>query len=456
MDNSPVRLSKWAWVDRRPQATAVFHSLKLSLVFFEPRYASLLEELRCGAAPSALAKHGEDVPAMLEELSRIGLVVPIGHDDDETLRSLQERYVGKPSLETMFMLLTDACNLRCRYCLINCNMPDSCPGNSMMSWETARDAVDMYFANLKPNGFQKTIVFYGGEPLTNFQLLTRIVEYIETAHAAAFAEHKVSPLIITNGTRITDPIAGYFASHPEIGVCVSLDGDKEAHDGKRVYPDGSGTFDDVMAGIGRLRAAGRRDINISATIDDHNIERLDSLLALHKEHGFQTVNFNLLLDTFDREVPAEYTERATQKMISYFEQARQIGLHEDRIMRKVRCLSRGVVHPFDCRATGQQVAVAPDGSIGVCHEGLGCKGFFFGKASKDFVFDAHPLIQEWSHRSPLAMPQCWSCPALGLCGGGCAYSAHLRHGSIWGIDDKFCKHSLTVLEWLIWDVHSRM
>jgi len=205
-----------------------------------------------------------------------------------------------------------------------------------------------------------------------------------------------------------------------------------------------------------LHVAGRKDINISATIDDHNVDGLGDLLTLHKQYQFQTVNFNLLLDTAERTVDSAYTEHATMRMLEYFEKAREIGLYEDRIMRKVRAMSKGVLHPFDCRATGAQVAISPDGSLGVCHEGVGCKNFFFGSVSNDFVFTDNPLIQEWGRRSPLTMPQCFDCPSLGLCGGGCAYSAYLRHGTIWAIDDKFCKHSLAVLKWLIWDVYDRM
>ena len=125
-------------------------------------------------------------------------------------------------------------------------------------------------------------------------------------------------------------------------------------------------------------------------------------------------------------------------------------------MRKVRAMKRGVLHPFDCRATGAQLAISPDGLLGVCHEGVGCNNFFFGKVSQNFVFEKEPLVKEWGRRSPLTMPQCFDCPSLGLCGGGCAYSAFLRHGTIWAVDDKFCKHSLAVLDWLIWDVYSRM
>lgn len=354
------------------------------------------------------------------------------------------------------MLLTDVCNLICSYCFIKGNIPKQNQSGKVMSIDTAKETIDMYFANLRPTKFHKTIVFYGGEPLLMFPLLKQIIGYINDSYSDELAKYKIGLLLISNGTKITNEVADYLAKHPEITICISLDGCKETNDQKRIYADGKGTYQDITAGLEYLHSAGRKDINISATIDEHNVDRLDDLLTLHGKYQFQTVNFNLLLDTAERTVDPSYTEHATKRMLEYFEKARGIGLYEDRIMRKVRAIIRGVLHPFDCRATGAQLAISPDGSLGICHEGVGCKNFFFGKVSRDFVFADDPLVQEWSRRSPLTMQQCFNCPSIGLCGGGCAYSAFLRHGTIWAIDDKFCKHSLAVLEWLIWDVYSRM
>lgn len=456
MNNEPLRLSRWTHLMERNDAYALFHSLNSSLLFFEEKYGRLLEELRRGTTLEHLRKFSDDADAVVAELYEQQLVVPVGHDDNLTLHDKQREYIHGPSLETIFMLLTDACNLRCGYCFINGNMPKPEAGPKAMEWNTAQETIDMYFANLRPTKFHKTIVFYGGEPLLMLPLFKQIINYIHASHGEELAQFKIGLLLITNGTRISNEVAEYLSQHPEITVCISLDGCEEANDQKRVYANGKGAFQDILAGIELLHRAGRKDINISATIDEHNVDRLDDLLTLHKQYQFQTVNFNLLLDTAERVVDPAYTEHATKRMLEYFEKAREIGLYEDRIMRKVRAISRGVLHPFDCRATGEQVAISPDGSLGVCHEGVGCKNFFFGTVSRNFVFADNPLIQEWGRRSPLTMPQCFDCPSLGLCGGGCAYSAFLRHGTIWAVDDKFCKHSLTVLEWLIWDVYSRM
>jgi len=456
MNSQPIRFSRWTHLMERNNAYALFHSLHLSLLFFEEKYKGFLEELRYGTTLDNLRKLADDADEIVAELCNQQLVVPVENNDDLVLCDKQRAYVHRPSLETIFMLLTDACNLKCTYCFIKGNAPEQNVSSKVMEWKTAQETIAMYFANLRPTKFHKTIVFYGGEPTLMFPLFKRIINYIHASYGAELAQFKIGLLLITNGTRITNEVAEYLSQHPEITICISLDGCEETNNQKRVYENGEGTFQDISAGIELLHRVGRKDINISATIDEHNVDKLEELLVLHKRYQFQTVNFNLLLDTADRVIDPSYTEHATKRMLEYFEKAREIGLYEDRIMRKVRAISRGVLHPFDCRATGEQVAISPDGALGVCHEGVGCKNFFFGTASKNFVFADNPLIQEWGRRSPLTMPQCFNCPSLGLCGGGCAYSSFLRHGTIWAVDDKFCKHSLSVLEWLIWDVYSRM
>lgn len=456
MEDKPIRLSKWTHLMKHNGAYAVFHSLQLSLLFFEARYGNFLKELRLGTTLKHLRKLDSNADMIVAELRKQQLVVSVGCDENVVIRNKQKEYVYKPSLETIFILLTDACNLRCDYCFIKGNMPKQHQGAKVMILDTAKETIDMYFNNLRPTKFHKTIVFYGGEPLLMFPLFKQIISYIYASHGKALKKFKIGLLLITNGTKINDEIAEYLAKHREITICISLDGCKETNNQKRFYTDGKGTFQDIITGIDHLRLAGRNDINISATIDEHNVDKLDDFFSLHRQYQFQTVNFNLLLDTAERTIDPSYTEHATKRMLEYFEKAREIGLYEDRIMRKVRAMKRGVLHSFDCRATGAQLAISPDGLLGVCHEGVGCNNFFFGKVSRNFVFAKNPLIKEWSRRSPLTMPQCFDCPSLGLCGGGCAYSAFLRHGTIWAVDDKFCKHSLAVLDWLIWDVYSRM
>ena len=158
MEDKPIRLSRWTHLIQRNGTYAVFHSLQLSLIFFEERYGNFLTELKLGTTLKYLRKLYNDADAIVAELRRQQLVVTVGYDDNIIIRNKQKEYVYKPSLETIFMLLTDACNLKCDYCFINGNMPKQRQRAKVMSWDTAQETIDMYFNNLRQTRFHKTIV----------------------------------------------------------------------------------------------------------------------------------------------------------------------------------------------------------------------------------------------------------------------------------------------------------
>lgn len=447
---------------------AVYHSLNIETIFLENKFKKLVTMLRVGTTKEKIIQKlsevtAEEMNSIIDELYRIGMIVEAGKDDREILDDKREEYVLPVGLENMYLLVTDTCNLGCRYCLIKNNMPSSY-SCSLMSWETAKTAVDMFFSNISRNpecfdDFVKMITFYGGEPLLNFPVIKQVVEYTKEVYALELERlgRGFRFSIVTNGTAINEEVAHFFGQHKDINIGVSLDGPAAVNDQMRVMVDGSGSFDRIVKGITLLREVGdRKDLSFSCTVDCHNIDCLAELIALGRDYEVSAINLNPLLDTSEREIDHRYMKKVSRRMLEYFVLAREAGLYEDRIMRKAKAFISKAIHPADCQATGTQIVCSPDGRLGLCHEGIGAKDFFFSHVSRDFRFHDEPLVKEWRQRTPLNMPQCFDCPALGVCGGGCTYGAWLRNGSIWSIDNRFCVHSLKTLEWLVWDLFTRL
>jgi uncharacterized protein len=438
----------------------------MDVVFLEEQYRDVVKILQLGTTPEHLQEKfldlSDQLDKVIEELLRVGMIVPVETDDMALLEEKRRIHILSPGLETLYLLVTDQCNLRCGYCFIINNMPEGYR-HSEMSFDTAVEAIDMFFANLVRNPpeylkLTKTIFFYGGEPLINFKLIKLVVEYIEATYGAEVAAmgDKFHLSIVTNGVLINEKIAAFIASRNNIDIAISIDGVEEVHDEQRTCIGGQGSFAKAIRGYQMLRSAGKTDVSISSTVGAHNIDRLPELLQLHRRYGFASINLNPLTDTAQNLMSEEYMEAVSQRMIEYFKLAREEGVYEDRMMRKAKSFIDKRIHAYDCQALGAQLVCSPDGQLGVCHEGVGLKQFFFAKVSKDFDFHNNPVITEWKHRTPLNMPQCYNCPAIGMCGGGCAYASWLRNGSIWAVDDRFCIHSLSSLEWLIWDLFDRL
>ena len=460
------RLSRWVFVYSKGDVIALYHSLNVKVMFVSNAYAWAVSKLRCGTTELNLVKQSSEdageIQGLIKELDREGYVVSVDDNDDIVFEKKRTQHLLQPGLETLYLLLTDDCNLRCTYCFILDGVPKG-HRHRVMDEETAKKAVDIYFLNIRNNPPQyrntrKVINFYGGEPLLNFSVLKRVIEYVEDKYREEIAELGDLFLfsLITNGTLITEEVAEYVASKQNIAVTVSLDGFSEVNDMRRMHKSGRGSYEEAENGLRELKRAGCHTVSLSCTIDRHNMDRLDDLLELRKEYQFVSVNLNPLLDTESRIVDSDYLSIVNTKDFEYFEKAREQGVYEERMMRKVKPFLSGRIHAYDCQATGHQLVCSPDGRLGVCQEGVGSDHFFFSSVDSDFSFHENKTILEWNSRSPLNMPQCKNCEAIGICGGGCAYGAELRNGSIWSLDDRFCSHSLQSLEWLIWDLYKHV
>ena len=333
-----VRTSYWTHVfpGKDNGYLALCHSLNLEVVFLETQYQEVVELLRLGTTQAHLCQKfpnlSNQIGEVMEELCRTGLFVPVETSDAALLDEKRSVHVLPPGLETLYLIVTDSCNLRCRYCFINNNMPEDYHP-TMMTFSVAKEAIDMYFANLSRNPpeyahLRKTIFFYGGEPFINFELIKQTVDYVNSAYSKEVAAmgDKFRFSIVTNGTLITEEIAKFVGAHSNLDIAISLDGSEDVHDQMRVCVGGGGSFEKAIQGYRLLKTAGEKaDVSISSTIGEHNIDKLPSLLDLHRKFGFATINLNPMMDTASHAVSMEYMQKVSQKMLEYFALAREEG-----------------------------------------------------------------------------------------------------------------------------------
>ena len=170
-------------------------------------------------------------------------------------------------IESMVLLVTEACNFACTYCYGS--YPEK---QSVMKVDIAKKSVDLA---IKLG--VKELIFFGGEPLLNFQLIKEIVEYTECLSFQGALR------ITTNGSLITDSIAAFLAEH-NIEVSVSMDGSRTQHDLTRVFKDGSSSYDSVVQGIECLKkyhALSLIEVTYSARHDKDLDDQVRAALNLH-------------------------------------------------------------------------------------------------------------------------------------------------------------------------------
>ncbi len=146
----------------------------------------------------------------------------------------------EPELSSLVLLVSEACNFACTYCYGTYG-----ERTRKMNIETAVHAIDLA---LKLG--IRDIVFFGGEPLTNFPVIQQAVEHIEKIGC-----EDVNLRMTTNASLVTEEIVEFLHRH-HFQVSVSMDGDQRSHDLTRVYHDKSSTYADVVRGIERLKQNG--------------------------------------------------------------------------------------------------------------------------------------------------------------------------------------------------------
>lgn len=422
---------------------ALYHSIRLSPVFLEREALGIIERLRSGLDLELLETEEKD---FVSQLINLGLVV----DNSQKESDLENaRNSFRPRLTTMYLVLTDRCNLGCKYCFIEASFSKDYVCNDM-SWEIAKDGIDIFSKQRDRSVKDCQIWFYGGEPLLMSDLLFRCMDYL------AEIDPEVIPVMVSNGTLISAELAQKLAQYPQLQLTISIDGPASMHDQMRIYKSGRKSHASVIKGVENLKKA-KVKFAVSCTLAEHNVDHVVEVADwIAKEVGSDSIGMNLLVDTPKAFVKEEYIRKANNGLIEFFKIARKEEIFENRILRKVNAFVSSTPRWHDCAACGNQIVISPLGEIGICHEGLGERKTFVGSIFTPFSFLDNPNVKEWSMRSPASMPECYECEALGICGGGCPYGSMLKHGSIWAVDERFCIHSKETLEWLIWDLYEKM
>ncbi|MBQ7445037.1 MAG: radical SAM protein [Clostridia bacterium] len=159
-------------------------------------------------------------------------------------------YFLEHRLRTLTLQVTQQCNFRCRYCHYTYGddkQYHSHKSNSM-SWETAKAAID-FFAERTRDTVRLDVGFYGGEPLLEYELIKKCVEYCKTK----FEGKKLSFHMTTNAFLLTVDRARYLIENGT-SILVSIDGPREIHDKNRKNAgNGSGTFDVVFKNLEKIK-----------------------------------------------------------------------------------------------------------------------------------------------------------------------------------------------------------
>ena len=196
----------------------------------------------------------------LNRLIRLGILQKPG--------DLQKPDVSPQKVLTVWLHITNQCNLRCTYCYVN-------KTNDSMSLSVGQKAIDASIRAALSGDYQALKLKYaGGEASLETERVFQIHDYAVDASR----NHKldVQAVILSNGTLFKEnAIEGL--KRRGIKVMVSLDGLGREHDAQRPFRGGQSSAARVIENIDRLMEKGLPP-HLSITISDRNCDTIGEVI----------------------------------------------------------------------------------------------------------------------------------------------------------------------------------
>jgi uncharacterized protein len=309
--------------------------------------------------------------------------------------------------------VTSECDLRCKYCFVY-KLNERQP-HGKMTTQTADQLIQFASQNLNPNG---NIWFFGAEPFCNYD----IIRYIAEKSRANGHNWKFGAT--TNCTLITEEIAQWMKKH-NFGVNCSIDGLRDSHNVNRVYPDGSGSWDDAWRGLSYVRKYLNPNPQLRWTVTPSTTKGLaEGIRTLVEEHRLTTlaVDFAYEVDWAPQDLATlrneleifrgyygKWMEQGTRVFSMWVRDANAAVTKTDR-----HWLSR-------CGLGQGAVGVDYDGTLYPCHRFVDSRRIKIGDIYSGFSRNFIDWTRKWRATAPYCeIPKkCLKCNYKQNCIGGC-------------------------------------
>lgn len=367
---------------------------------------------------------GEGAREVLDEIHRL--------EDEGLLYSApanpgQIRF-NEPVVKALCLLVSQDCNMRCSYCFADGGEYRSTRG--LMSEETARAALD-FLVGHSGNRQNLEVDFFGGEPLLNFDVVKKTVEYGRELEKSTGKKFRFT--LTTNAYKVSDEQLE-FINREMKNVVISIDGRQEVHDAQRRGPRNEPTWDRVIRNAKRIvESRGDGEYYVRGTYTAKNLDFANDVLALVDE-GFDQISVEPVvaqdseLGITEEHIPFikhEYEVLARESMRRESEGRGFNFFHFMIDLDSGPCLNKRL---RGCGAGGEYLAVAADGSLYPCHQFAGVKEFCMGSVRSG---DPDPDVRKYFESAHVYSNEgCRDCWARYYCSGGCAANAYQSNGDI--------------------------
>lgn len=368
----------------------------------------------------------EDIESCYEEVKELYKQELLFTED--TYEELSKVAITSP-IKAMCLNIAHDCNLRCAYCFASTG--DFGKGRKLMSYETGKKALDFLIEQSKGR-VNLEVDFFGGEPLMNFNVVKKLVEYGRSREKETKKNFRFT--ITTNGLLLDDDKIDFINKEMN-NVVLSIDGRKEVNDKLRVRVDGTGCYDKIVPLYKKLvEKRGDKEYYVRGTFTKYNQDFSDDVFALLDE-GFDQISVEPVVgdpsDPYaltEKELPQIFREydRLSKRILDYEKTGKKFNFFHFMIdLDQGPC---AIKRMRGCGCGNEYVAVTPDGDIYPCHQFVGIDDYKMGNV-EDGTFNPE-MKKEFAAAHIYTKPDCRECWARFYCSGGCNANNYEHMGNI--------------------------
>jgi uncharacterized protein len=367
-----------------------------------------------------------DVEEAIDELHQVH-AISIGNGSDEP----PQRAPMPFPLQTLVLNVTNQCNLSCKYCYEfgedRVATPEGKP--KFMPLETAKASID-YLIEQSLGRRSVHLTFFGGETLMNFPVVRATIDYAR--EKAREAGKYIDFSLTTNATLLTPAIIEYLSAN-NVGVTVSLDGNRERNDALRVFANGRGSYGIIEPKVRELlKKHHTRPICARVTLTSNNVDVTKIYRHLSQDLGFHEVGFAPVTTSPNRLYAIGSTgldhvlEKFTELAHEYLDYALRNEHHGfSNVSDTLSELHAGISKAHPCGAGLGLMGVGPSGDVAPCHRFVDSDTHKLGNIANGVDRSKQADFLERGHISrKLACHTCWARP---VCSGGCYHEAYVRY-----------------------------
>lgn len=266
---------------------------------------------------------------------------------------------------------------------------------------------------MKTNGRSDPYInFGGGEPLLNWETISRVLAYCEEKYGKKF---QFTFRINTNASLITPKIARTLKKYG-VKIALSLDGLKEANDKVRILKSGGGTFDKIILAMNVLSQVDFGVDGFSTTIAEDNFNLIDgNLIYFAAEKGLLDIRLDLdVIHMLSMPIKTAAQKLIALKRLAESKNINLTGFWE----RPVENLNSSILEKhiaFCGGVAGRSVCVNPNGEAFIC-------GYSANKIAdilQTETVNSLRYIDIVNSRLVGEIKRCEGCIIEGQCIGGC-------------------------------------